>query len=110
MLVQIANSIQGVLEFTGECLENGKPLACLVTQLWVGKPVGNPWYMVEKAPSGEIETPNIEVPLYNFYKEPVASKIGTLAGSVVPEKCKIQTAMNEFKRRRKTTSTLVNSQ
>merc|ERR1711954_216349 len=43
-----------------------------------------------------------------FYKKPVASKIGTLARSAVPKNNKVQTAVNEFRRRWKTTSTLVN--
>ena len=46
--------------------------------------------------------------MYKFFKKPVASKIGILARSAVPENNKVQTAVNEFRRRWKTTSTLVN--
>merc|ERR1712081_161831 len=69
---------------------------------------GNKWYSGENSPQGELPPNNINVPLYKFFKKPVASKIGILARSAVPENNKVQTAVNEFRRRWKTTSTLVN--
>merc|ERR1712112_324577 len=108
VLKDIAGSVHDFLEFTGECVENNIPIACLDTQLWMGKIEGNKWHSGENSPQGELPPNNINVPLYKFFKKPVASKIGTLARSAVPKNNKVQTAVNEFRRRWKTTSTLVN--
>ena len=41
VLKDIAGSVHDFLEFTGECVENDTPIACLDTQLWMGKIEGN---------------------------------------------------------------------
>ena len=37
VLKDIAGSVHDFLEFTGECVENNFPIACLDSQLWIGK-------------------------------------------------------------------------
>ena len=85
VLIQVAESIHDFLKFTGECSQNGKPIACLDTQIWTGIPDPKPWYM--GANNAGKETPaKVEVPLYCFYKKEVSPKIGTLNRSAIPEK------------------------
>ena len=75
--------------------ENGKPIPCLDTQFWMGTPVGDPWYRGEEAPQANVEIPSdVQVPLFVLFKKQVASKIGTLARSAIPESSKVQTAVN----------------
>ena len=38
-------------------------------------------------------------PCYSFYKKPMASKLGILSRSAVPETMKVNTACNELRRR-----------
>merc|ERR1711954_493202 len=45
--------------------------------------------------------------LYMFYKKPMASRYSMLARSAQPEKIKVSTAVAEFKRRCKTSSTFL---
>ena len=71
---------------TRECSQGDEPMPCLDTQLWVGTPEGDPWYKGEKAKKGEHEKSQVQVPLYKFYKKPVAVKIGTLTRSAVAKK------------------------
>ena len=111
-LIGIANSITPYLKFTGETSEGGKPIPVLDTMIWYGEP--NPtgyWYEGAKKPSGE--APGMEAKLkgkriigraqkvimYQFYRKPMATRLGILRRSALAENVKVATACAEFRRR-----------
>ena len=103
---QVANSICGFLKFTGEASMQGKPIACLDSQLWVGEPSQDGlWYDGQGAP-GTIDNGQVKynTVLYKFFKKPMAAKLTTLSRSAAPESSKVSTATAEVLRRWKNTS------
>ena len=105
---QAADSIHDFLKFTGEVSEKRQSIPVLDTQMWVGMAgeKSQNWLtgselnqnVPEEREEGADQRPYATV-WYKFYKKPVASRLGILNRSAVPEKTKVTTATDEILRR-----------
>ena len=102
----MADTIYRFLEFTGKVSNKGEAIPGLDTQVWVGKPTcEGRWYNDDRSPGRTVEEHQRKTTvLYRFYKKPMASKLGILGRSAVPEGTKVSTAVSEVRRRWKNTS------
>ena len=114
-LRQIVNSNFPFLDFTLDVYKDS-PIPVLDTQFWVGPASNNgPWYAPpgdsrSPPPPGDMERETAQVPIYMFYKKPMAPAIGILARSAPPESCKVATAAGEVRRRLKNSSRLISKE
>ena len=111
VLRQMADTVFKCLRFTAEVAGGPeKPLPCLDTQLWMGKPGRQtPWYQGEtpkdqKVPGTCWGGGDNDTILYKFYSKPVTNPLCILRRSGIPEQFKVSTAVAEVLRRWKTST------
>ena len=95
------------VKFTGECSIGDKPIPVLDCQMWSGTPASQEerqWYTGSQTLDIKPEHDQSATVLYKFYKKPMASQHSMLQRSAITEKCKVSTAVQEYKRRWKNTS------
>ena len=110
---EMANSLINFLKFTGECAQEGSPIPCLDTQMWIEEgETDGPWYGGEGGADELIPgvTSKHRQVLYKFYKKPMAAKLTMLARSALPSNCKVANASAEIQRRLKRMSTAISQE